>query len=678
MDQELYPESPILVVDDEKHILNSLDTALGIEGITNVECCQDSRDVLPRLKKKRYSLILLDLIMPHIRGEELLPKIIEKHPKIPVIVITADKDIDKAVECLNQGAIDYLVKPLDTPRLLEKVRKGLDFFDKPHLEIAKISTEIKDKKIDKGNVGLFYALGQAYEKIEDYGKAADLYHDIAKFDPNYTGIQKKLEKIEKLKKDIIKIYHKERYEIIEEVGKGAIGVVYKAKDSMLERLVALKILNQSPIAEKRDIESFISEAKKVAKLQHANIVRVYDFGQLENDYFISMEFIEGIHLGRFISDKHPIPMPDILVIAKKLFTALKHSHRNGVIHRDIKPTNIMITYENEVKVLDFGIAVLIDDLRRKERDVIVGTPFYMSPEQIFDSTTDHLTDIYSAGITLFHLVTGTVPFKGSSSSEIMNKHLNEQIPSINEFRNDIPKKLMQIIEKCMAKNKEDRYKSASEVIEGIDGIKDSKGKAVITNKTKLRIFDPVDTVTPAIFSLDEDTQILRSYKEPGRFIDILRDEKQPPEVHKKVLRIFERGGDTAIKVLREAEKIDNEEVAKAASDALNKLIKREPYEYEEDDFIDRIDIPTFVHHLVLSRYASPELLTNINHDEIKKAIPKICPGDKGMGKLAAALRTFEDEYSNQNPNPLWLSWITANQEEKIKEVKEILERMINP
>jgi serine/threonine-protein kinase len=355
-------------------------------------------------------------------------------------------------------------------------------------------------------------MGQAFEKIEDFGKAAGVYRDIAKFNPEYPGIQKKIEKIERLKKDIIKIYHKDRYDKKEEVGRGGIGVVYKAKDIRLERMVALKILNQNPIPEKRDIESFISEAKKVAKLHHANIVGVYDYGQIENDYFISMEFIEGINLETLISNKHPIPIPDIMVIAKKLFAALAHSHKNGVIHSDIKPKNIMITYENEVKVVDFGIAVLRDDLRREDKDVILGTPFYMSPEQFGNKKTDHLSDIYSTGVTLFQLVTGIIPFPGSSHSEIMQKHLSQPVPSIKKYRNDVPEKLVQIIEKCMEKSKKDRYQRAPQVLKEIDGIRDNKGKSIITDKTRLKIFDTA-RITP--LTIEEKIQTQAISKKAG-------------------------------------------------------------------------------------------------------------------------------------------------------------------
>lgn len=493
MEQELYPESPILIVDDEEDFHKSINFRLRSEGITNFECCQDSREVLPRLDQKKYSLILLDLFMPHISGEELLPKIFEKIQKIPVIVITAHKDIDKAVECMSQGAIDYLVKPFDTPRLLEKISKGLDFFGKPQIEIAKISSEIKGKKIDKGNVGLYYKLGQLYEKIEDFAKAADFYGDIAKFDPVYPGIQEKLEKFKKLKADIIQRYHKDRYDKIEEVGKGSFGVVYKARDTILDRMVALKILHHRQDSKKRDIERFMSEAKKVAKLSHVNIVGVYDCERIGNDYFISMEFIEGKHLGILIDNKHPIPIPYILVIAKNLFAALDHSHQHEIIHRDIKPKNIMISYKNEVKVVDFGIAMLRGELKRENGNTIYGTPFYMSPEQIENSTIDHLSDIYSVGVTLFHLVTGIVPFNGLSPMEIMSKHLSEPIPSIKMYRNDVPEKLIQIIEKCMAKKREHRYQNARKVIKEIYGIRDESGNALITDQTKLKIFDTPDT-----------------------------------------------------------------------------------------------------------------------------------------------------------------------------------------
>lgn len=667
MDEKPYPESPILIVDDELNFLNSIEVALKIDGITNVECCQKSREVLPRLKKKKYSLILLDLIMPDIRGEELLPKIIEKFPKIPIIVITADKDIEKAVECLRQGegVIDYLVKPVESDRLLEKVRSGLDYIGKAQSVIDKIYPEIKNKKIDSGNVGLFYALGHAYEKIEEFGKAAGLYRDIKKFNPDYTGIHEKLEKFEKLIKDIIPIYHKERYEKIEEIGKGGIGIVFRAKDTILDRIVALKILNQSPVPGKRDIERFFSEAQKVAKLQHANIVGVYNCGQIENDYFISMEFIEGKDLHTIINDEHPIPITDVLIIAKKLFKALSHSHQHGVIHRDIKPGNIMITYENEVKVVDFGIAALKDDLKTGDRNVVYGTPFYMSPDQYENSNIDHLSDIYSAGVTLFHLVTGKVPFDGTEPLEIIAKHMNEPVPNMKKYRHDIPEKLIKIIEKCMGKKKEKRYKNAAQVIREIDNIRDESGNALITDQTRLKILEPVD-LAPFILKGDGPTSKVNLNLENS--IRILNDEGISIEERINAVRNLEFPGDPqAIRVLKSMLRNDNKVLAFTAFTVLKNLEKIERSDVV--DVLDKIDIPVFTYHLVISRYASPELLINPDLIEIKKALLKFCPSEKGVDILAAVLGIYNDEYSNQNPNPLWHSWITTTQREKIRNVK---------
>ncbi len=437
-------------------------------------------------------------------------------------------------------------------------------------------------------------------------------------------------------------------------------------------MVALKILNQSLVKERRDIERFMSEAKKVARLHHPNIVSVYDCGQIENSYFISMEFVEGKDLDTIIMEKDPIPIPDILVIAKKLFIALAHSHQNGVIHRDVKPGNIMITYENEVKVVDFGIAALRDDLKTDKRNIIYGTPFYMSPDQYKNSTIDHLSDIYSAGVTLFHLVTGFPPFKGSSRLEIMDKHMNEPVPSIKEYRDDIPEKLIQIIEKCMEKDKKNRYQSASQVIEEIDRIRDDSGNVFITDQTKLKIIEPVDL---APFKLEGDSQTTNLYQKPESLIKAFHDEEVAIEIRKNVLRILEKiGGPLVIEALKKAIRSDNKALLFATFVALKNLGGMELSDVVE--FIDKIDIPAFAYHLVLSRYASPELLIDPNHSEVRKAIQEICPEEKGVEILTAVFRVIEDEYSSQNPNPLWHSWITTTQGEKIDQVKEMLKEMI--
>jgi len=707
MNREKSSKSPsILIVDDDKNFLNSMETILMRNGLKNVECCQDSREVMPLLEKKKYSLVLLDLGMPHISGRELLPQIVEKFPEIPVILITGRPEVEAVVECMRYEAIDYLLKAIDQSRLVKTILDSLGFVDlektdvlkefdfsnekntaghskailkiyfllrtgKAPLVIDKFAPVIENKKIDKTNVNLFFIMGQAYEKIKDFVKAEGIYRAVEKFDPDYPGIQKKMENIKKVKEDILKIYHKDRYEIIKTVGKGGIGVVYKAKDKILERMVALKILNQSAIKDQHDIERFFSEARKVAKLSHPNIVVVHDYGQMESDYYISMEFIEGINLIDLIKQKHPIVIEVILLIARELFKALAHSHQNGITHRDIKPRNIMITYENEVKVVDFGIAVLIDDLKKDEKDVISGSPSYMSPEQFQHLSTDHRTDIYSAGVTLFHLVKGEPPYMDTSIEKLMIKHLTEPIPLMNVNRDDIPEKLIQIIEKCMAKNKEDRYQGAAQVIAEINGIKNSKGNAYITDQVSLNIFDKKKLTTSISC---EDTQILKR-KSEEKYLTFLQDDDKTIGTKIKDLQdIVDIGGKTAIEALKKVLTNPDKQLAKAARDGLMNLGELERSFIE---FIDKIDIPLFAYHLMRCRYASPELLMELNPAEIKKAIQEICPGDKMREDLVPALQIFEEKYSGKRPDPLWHSWISTTRGERIKEIKEMLKEMIN-
>ncbi|MCK4764339.1 MAG: protein kinase [Candidatus Aminicenantes bacterium] len=344
---------------------------------------------------------------------------------------------------------------------------------KPQLVIEKVGKLAAGKPINSGNIDWFYVLGQAYENAGDFKKAHDSFQGVLTVDYSYKDIHEKIKEVEDLiekykEMELVKDDSSNRYKIIKKIGEGGMGVVFKAQDTVLQRVVALKVLNKTFTKDKRSLESFFAEARSTASLSHSNIVTVYDVGQMGEDNFISMEFIEGENFMTIIRRNRAFTVPQLLFISIKILKALDYSHKKGIIHRDIKPHNIMITRQKEIKIMDFGLAIIRGEMKQGDSGVITGTPYYMSPEQIQGVKVDHRTDIYSTGATLFHMITGKVPFKGEN---VFYQHLFEKVPAIKNYRSDIPGPLIYIVEKCMEKKREDRFQSAQEILNAIKQIK---------------------------------------------------------------------------------------------------------------------------------------------------------------------------------------------------------------
>ena len=260
-----------------------------------------------------------------------------------------------------------------------------------------------------------------------------------------------------------------RYQIIDKIGGGGMAIVYKARCTLLNRIVAVKVLRPQFVHDDEFIRKFRREAQASASLSHPNIVGVYDVGQEKSNYFIVMEYVDGMTLKEYIQSKGFLETEDALKIAKEVAEALVHAHENSIIHRDIKPHNILLTQSKRVKVTDFGIAKAItsNTITAQNTNSIMGSVHYFSPEQAKGNYTGAQSDIYSLGIVMYEMLTGQLPFDGESPISIAIKHIQEKVRPINEIKSDIPKDVQRIVEKCLQKNKDLRYNNVTELLDDI-------------------------------------------------------------------------------------------------------------------------------------------------------------------------------------------------------------------
>lgn len=254
----------------------------------------------------------------------------------------------------------------------------------------------------------------------------------------------------------------DRYEIIEKVGSGGMADVYKAKDQRLNRFVAIKILKSEFSADKKFVGKFRGEAQSAAGLSHPNIVNVYDVGEDEGLYYIVMELVEGITLKSFIERKGRLDVKEAIGISIQIAMGMEAAHNNGIVHRDIKPQNIIISKAGKVKVTDFGIAKATSSNTITSN--AMGSVHYISPEQARGGYSDERSDIYSLGITMYEMLSGRVPFTGENTVAVALLHIQEEAVPLRQLDESIPISVERIVQKCMQKKPERRYLSASELI----------------------------------------------------------------------------------------------------------------------------------------------------------------------------------------------------------------------
>ena len=259
----------------------------------------------------------------------------------------------------------------------------------------------------------------------------------------------------------------DRYEVVKSIGEGGMANVYLANDSILDRKVAIKVLRGDLSSDEKFIRRFQREALSVSNLSHPNIVEVYDVGEEDDNHYIVMEYIEGKTLKQLLKKRESLTLTEVIDIMTQLTDGIAHAHESYIIHRDIKPQNIMIEDDGKIKITDFGIAMALNATQLTQTNSVMGSVHYLPPEQASGKGATVKSDIYSLGILMYELLTGTVPFKGDNAVEIALKHMKDKIPSIRKQNPAIPQSAENILLKATAKNPRNRYESSQDMHEDL-------------------------------------------------------------------------------------------------------------------------------------------------------------------------------------------------------------------
>ena len=334
-------------------------------------------------------------------------------------------------------------------------------------------------------MGNMYSLALDFERKRQFNKAEAVYQHMATYDKDYKDLQAKLNRAKNMSETVmlggggshpggtmlldggaVEKPMLGRYQVDKELGKGAMGVVYLGKDPKIGRVVAIKTMALSQEFSGDELvdarERFFREAETAGRLQHQNIVTIFDAGEEHDLAYIAMEFLKGKDLLDYCKEGNLLPVPRVLSITARVAEALAYAHRQNVVHRDIKPANIMYEHGSDtVKVTDFGIARITDSSKTKT-GLVLGTPSFMSPEQLAGKKVDGRSDLYSLGVMLFQMLTGVLPFRGESMAELMYKIANEDAPDLRAMRKGLPESLADLVSLAVSKRPETRYQDGDQ------------------------------------------------------------------------------------------------------------------------------------------------------------------------------------------------------------------------
>jgi DNA-binding response OmpR family regulator/tRNA A-37 threonylcarbamoyl transferase component Bud32 len=460
----------LLVVDDNELNRDILARQLINSGF-EVECAHDGQTALDLVMQGGFSLVLLDLRMPEIDGLEVLRAVRCKYSAtdLPVIMVTATDRSEEVVKAFQLGANDYVTKPFDFPVVLARVRSQLAQH-KPGMATPPESQPTGSSGGARHDAG---SNGDG-PKLKVDQAAAQTVHGM--------GIDGWNETVAEAETRVSSaIPGKERvlspgtvlgnYEILGVLGRGAMSVVYEAHSKLLGENVALKVLPTNFRSDESAVARFQREARTAARIDHPNVVAVLDVGHWSDSYFIAMQLVRGTTADQLIAKNGRFSWQEATRIAIETLRALSATHALGVVHRDVKPANLLMDDRGAVKLTDFGLARFFElSLARgeiTETGAVMGTPFFMSPEQAAGESVDARTDIYSLGATYFACLTGNPPFVGTAT-EVMRAHCTRTPPSPRDLIADLSETCSNAVLRAMQKHPDDRFQSADEMLAVIE------------------------------------------------------------------------------------------------------------------------------------------------------------------------------------------------------------------
>jgi len=479
-------QAAILVVDDVEDNRELLRRRLERQGY-RVEQAEGGRAAIAAVTRQPFDLVLLDVMMPDVDGYEVLEQL-KSAPAtrdIPVIMISALDDMASVVRCIERGAEDYLPKPFDPTLLRARVSACLEkkrLRDQEKEYLAQVRRVIDAARAVEAGAYRPGGLAGLAERDDELGRLARV------FDGMVLGVRAREERLRDRVRDLRAEIEAaggsgkqngtvidggnlqpgerfaERYEVRAVIGAGGMGSVYRARDCELDEEVAIKTLRRELVADETLIERFKQEIRLARKISHRNVVRTHDLGVWSGVHYLTMEYVEGMTVRDLIDSRGQLGVSASLAIGTQLAEALAVAHEQGVVHRDIKPQNLLLDADGVLKVMDFGVARLAEyQSTLTEAGLVVGTPAYMSPEQLLGESLDGRSDLYSAGVVLYECLTGCLPFEASSPVSLIAKLLNEQPRSPIDVNVDVPPALSGLIVELLAKKPGDRPASAQEL-----------------------------------------------------------------------------------------------------------------------------------------------------------------------------------------------------------------------